>query len=114
MPPPKERRRRERLGLHWAVHLIRSGSNAPVKSETDNISSEGFYGLCPESFTAGEELECTLEIPSQTRKEKACLLLECRVRVVRVETSVPTPLFGVGFHIEDYSVMAAPRIPDSE
>lgn len=114
MPPPIERRRRERLGLHWAVRLTKGGQHAPVKSKTENISSEGFYCLCQELFTTGEELVCTLEVPSQTQTDRACLLLECRVRVVRVESNPTSSLFGVGFHIEDYSVMAVPRQPDTD
>src|SRR5579885_3552880 len=56
MPPFKERRRRSRMDLHWPVCLSRSGRTEPVRSSTQNISSDGFYCLCQEPFVTGEQL----------------------------------------------------------
>ena len=107
MPPFKERRRRSRMDLHWPVCLNRSGRTEPVRSSTENISSDGFYCLCQEPFVAGEQLECLLSIPPHARREDApWLVLECKVRVVRVNTD--RDVFGVGFQIESYSVVRLP------
>ena len=84
------------------------GQGGPVSSETENISSEGFYCLCPEPFTIGEELECTISIPSRSGTDGTKLILECRVRVVRVETYTADGPVGIGFHIETFSVMTKP------
>ncbi len=107
MPPINERRRRTRLDMHWPVSLTRKGWPALIRATTENISSDGFYCLCREAFLVGEQLECLLSIPPHAREEDApWLVLECKIRVVRVEAQ--RDQFGVGFHIESYSVMRLP------
>jgi PilZ domain len=107
MPPIKERRKRSRLDLHWPVSLSKSGRTEPIRSKTENISSDGFYCLCREPFMAGEQLECRLSMPPHARREDASwLVLECKVRVARVNAD--RGMFGIGFQIESYSVMRLP------
>jgi len=108
MPVQRERRRRLRADVHWAVRLVRHAIRAPIEIEsvTDNLSSEGFYCLCDESFVPGEFLECILFVPTHTRNaERECFGLRCLVRVVRAERLSTGSRCGIGCHIEDYRVI---------
>jgi hypothetical protein len=105
-PEHRERRRRMRADVHWAVHFVRHPSRAPIKSVTDNLSSEGFYCRCDESLVPGEFLECLVFVPTQARSAQGeCLGLRCLVQVVRVEILAEGLRSGIGFHIEDYLVI---------
>ena len=104
----RERRRRLRAAVHWAVHLVRHPSRTPIgiESVTDNLSSEGFYCRCEGPFVPGEFLECMIFVPTHTRSaQMECLGLRCLVQVVRVEAPAADGRCGVGFHIENYLVI---------
>src|ERR1022692_952434 len=65
----RERRRRVRADVHWAVRLARHVGRTPVEIEsvTDNLSTGGFYCRCDESFVPGEFLECMIFVPTHTK-----------------------------------------------
>jgi len=114
MPVPRERRRRLRADVHWAVSLLRCSSRTPIESVTDNLSSEGFYCRCDELFVAGEFLECIISVPTHSRNgQPECLALRCLVQVVRVEPLTAGGRCGIGCHIEDHRVMPSELVlPD--
>jgi hypothetical protein len=107
-----ERRRKPRTDLHWAVRLIRDSDQEPVECVTSNLSSEGFYCLCEESFVPGEFVECTILIPARTRNtRKGSLSLRCFAQVVRVDSPVVDGRSGIGCHIENYRILP-PDFPE--
>jgi hypothetical protein len=109
---PSERRRKPRTDLHWTVRLIRDPAQEPVVCVTSNLSTEGFYCLCEQSFEPGEFLECTIIIPTQSRIARgASLSLQCFVQVVRVESPAGGGRAGIGCHIEDYRIVP-PEFPE--
>ena len=82
-----------------------------MESRTRNVSSEGFYCLCPELLVPGEELECVILIPAEDPKfREDALGLQCRARVVRVEKSDREGLFGIGCRMEDYRAVPLHRM----
>ena len=106
MPLLRERRRRLRADVHWAVSLLGCSSRGPIESVTDNLSSDGFYCRCDELFVAGEFLECIISIPAHSRNgHPECLALRCLVQVVRVELLAAGGRCGIGCHIEGYRVI---------
>jgi len=111
MVPPKDsatanfaddRRGRKRTAVHWRVRLFREGGRECVDSTTENLSSEGFYCISRKKFKTGDWLRCEIVIPEATLDLDAPIVLECRVTVRRVEHL--EGCFGLGCHIEDYSV----------
>jgi len=109
MPVQRERRRRVRADVHWAVRLVRHSTRKRIEidSVTDNLSSEGFYCVCDEAFVAGEFLECTIFVPTHARNaHREGLGLGCLVQVVRVESLAAGGRCGLGCHIEDYRVIS--------
>ena len=99
-----ERRKRVRTRLHWPVLMFgdRQGTQN-IESVTRDLSSSGFYCLTQVPLFEGEQLVCSIKIPTHDPHGKNLeRTLECRVRVVRVAPQESGDLFGVGCRIEDY------------
>lgn len=99
-----ERRKRVRTRLHWPVLMFgdRQGTEN-IESVTRDLSSGGFYCLTRVPLFEGEQLVCSIKIPTHDPHGKNLeRTLECRVRVVRVAPQESGDLFGVGCRIEDY------------
>ncbi len=101
MALPGERRKRQRLALHWPVRLFSQRGRASVESITENLSTEGLYCISTKPFKTGERLRCEIVIPEALGLD-APIMLECHVIVRRVEYLRSG--FGVGCHIEDYAL----------
>ena len=98
----ENRRRRPRLKLAYAVQLCRPGDALPVNTQTENLSSEGFYCKSDQPFSPGEHLECSLLIPPpEFGSRRPNLILHRRVSVVRVEIKGLEPGFGIACKFED-------------
>ena len=95
-----DRRKRKRVAVHLPVRLFRPG-RPWVKSITENLSSEGLYCITKQPFKPGERLQCEIVIPATFGLESP-MVLECHVTIRRVENLRRG--FGLGCHIEDYSL----------
>ena len=99
----QERRKRVRTQVHWTVLLFREHTSKAVTTITQNLSSSGFYCLSRSAFSLGEQLFCSLEVPTHDPSDKGRTApLECRARVVRVEPEGGNGRFGIACQIEDY------------
>jgi hypothetical protein len=97
-----DRRKRKRVPLHWPVRLLRQ-KGPSVESVTKNLSSEGLYCITQERFKRGERLQCEILVPGESfGSAEPFLRLRCHVTVKRVEHVHLG--FGLGCHIEDYSL----------
>jgi hypothetical protein len=97
-----DRRRRARVGLHYAVRLSRPDQFRSVKTRTDNLSSTGFFCTSDQPFWPGEHLNCEIVIPSKELGYNSVdLVLHHRVTVVRVEIKGIEPGFGVACEFDD-------------
>jgi len=102
MASSSDRRKRKRVPLHWPVRLLRREGQS-VESTTENLSSEGLYCITQERFKRGERLQCEILIPGESLgSPQPFLRLRCHVTVKRVEHVHLG--FGLGCHIEDYSL----------
>ena len=98
-----ERRRRVRSQVHWQVCLFGEAAGRTVQTTTENLSSSGFHCFSPVPLVAGEVLICLLSVPShQPLNNGRSLRLECKVRVVRVESADDRHFHGIACQIEDY------------
>jgi hypothetical protein len=99
----KDRRHHVRTPPHCKVYFRQQARLAPIRAETRDVSSGGFYCLVNEPVTSSEILTCDLILPeSRSRKKAMKITLHCTVEVLRVEEQ--TPNFGVACQIQDYSV----------
>jgi hypothetical protein len=100
---PLERRRRARTRLRWSVLLFRKDAPEAVETVTENLSSDGLYFLVKEAFALDELLTCTLKVPTHDPDGKQLeRLLECRVRVTRIDPQEQPGLYGIACEVEDY------------
>ena len=100
--PLRERRATVRTSLHWPI-LLRHRQTEILESITENISSQGFYCYSHTPVASGELLLCSLTVPTHDpsgTNEK--VMLECHVRVVRIEAATSDGLYGLACRIEDY------------
>ena len=103
-----ENRRRTRVKLRYSIQLSRPNDPVLVSTETDDLSSTGFYCTSDEPFSPGEHLICDLVIPAYYPGNRTSdLVLHRRVRVVRVEIKGLEPGFGIACEFEDTAPMAA-------
>src|SRR5579864_5404526 len=101
-PMTGERRRRSRFKLRCGIQLSRVGDHVIVKTQTDNLSVEGFYCTSDEPFSPGDRLECEVFLcGNSTGFPGPNLVLHRRVRVLRVEVRGLEPGFGVACQFED-------------
>jgi c-di-GMP-binding flagellar brake protein YcgR len=111
-PSFSDRRKHARIDLRVMARIFRG--TEVIRITTQNISIGGFYALCEERFTCGEQFDSVIDISGQLHpSSNSGAHLQCVVRVVRVETM---PLdgrgdeverFGVAFSVEDYRVATA-------
>ena len=110
MASPGDRRKRKRVPLHWPVRLLRQRGMPPVESITENLSSEGLYCITQERFKRGERLQCEILVPGESfGSPEPFLRLRCHVTVKRVEHIHRG--FGLGCHIEDYTLASGSPLP---
>jgi len=103
--PETDRRRRVRLSLSLPIRVFHGRSMCPIESTTRNVSSDGFYFFIHENFAIGERIRCVLDLPSfQPGHRERYIRLDCRARVVRVETLGPSN-YGIACAIEEYHVV---------
>ena len=103
-----ERRRWARAHVHWQVQFFVIDS-APLQCTTSNVSTGGFYVLSEWPFQPGARLDCILSIPAYpSGRGDEMLHVECRVEVVRVESTLENR-FGTAYRILDYRVCGAHR-----
>jgi hypothetical protein len=103
--PDTDRRRRVRVALSLPIRLIRANGGRAIDSNTKNVSSDGFYCIVREPFTAGERIRCILALPAfDPSRQDDLIALDCRVRVVRVDL-LGSAEYGIACAIEQYQVM---------
>jgi hypothetical protein len=107
-PSISERRKHERLALRLPVRFIGGDKSHAVDCFTENVSGGGFYCLSPTAFTADEQKEVHLVLPTRGYSRSGENVdIQCAVRVVRVDSIGPGRGFGVACQIERYTFVWA-------
>lgn len=98
-----DRRRRHRARVRWPVQFERRDAADLPATETQDISSDGFYCRSHAVFAPGELVDCTLHVPAHRPQASGDTLpVKCRVRIVRIDEPDSQGLRGIGCRIEDY------------
>jgi hypothetical protein len=101
-----ERRKTRRAALHWTVYVVCARSTHSFRTETRDISRDGFYCVIDRPVTPGERIECDIAVPTHSSfGVGAAAYLRCRAQVVRVEQTETSGHFGVACTIEDYRLV---------
>ncbi len=104
----QERRRRVRVQVHWPVYFWGGRFSEVIESVTQDLSCDGFYCLSKVPFIPGETLNCHIKMPPHQRSgQEPPRVLDCRIRVVRIEPRSSEGYFGVGCRMEEYRLVYA-------
>src|SRR6185369_13755858 len=95
--------------LHWTLYLASRGGTHPRRTETENLSRDGFYCILDQPLTAGEHVDCDIVIPTHESDCHAVISLRCRAQVIRVEKIDCGEQYGLACRIEDYRLIHAAR-----
>ena len=109
----EDRRKRTRLRLRLPVLLLRTESEAPLRTETVDISNNGFYCNTTQPFAPGEKLTCLIGLPVRSTASPAFgdrFYLLADVDVVRIVLNNGSG-FGVGCRISEFRVLTNDAIP---
>ncbi len=99
-----ERRRRCRFQVRWPLRIYVAGRTQPIEGVTENLCSNGFYGIVGAPVPKGQSVSCLIELPSGAHGELMPLFLSCRAVVLRVESCSAAGRFGLACRITDYSI----------
>lgn len=105
-----ERRNQPRTNLRVPLYLLPKGASAPIQTETEDLSLEGFYCYTERFFTPGEQCQFLMLLPPATKSSLALggICLQGCVEVVRL--TVTTDLkYGLGCHLMSYRVLSSPE-----
>ena len=72
-----------------------------VTTETNDVSTGGFYCTSDHPFSPGERLNCEVMIPAKGAVPGRAMVMNCRVKVLRVEIKGLEPGFGIACQFED-------------
>jgi PilZ domain len=111
-----ELRKHSRVALKWPLQLCRQGESEEIATQTENLSSHGFYCLTDWPFNPGDLVECIIGLPEeQSGSRCAAPFLRCRARVLRVDPKWGQSRFGIACQIEDYALeVVAQQVPVSQ
>lgn len=112
--PMDEGRKHKRVRMRCAVALWDPRKGHVTRTDTENLSCDGFYCVCSEPYAPGEELEASLEVPCRywNGRPADCLILQCKVEVVRVVLHSSRDDYEVACRIRDYAIIAIRRSSD--
>lgn len=100
------RRKSTRVSLHWTVYLARDGSGPRWRTQTRNISPNGFYCVLGQLIEPGQKIECDIAVPVHNlRSPKEVAYLRCRAEVIRAENLASAGEFGLACRIEEYHIV---------
>jgi hypothetical protein len=104
---PAERRGRSRLPLRVPVRLNPVDGSASIHTFTENISSDGFYCICPKRLAPGDTYRVDVSLPG-SHADPGGIVIRCHVRVMRTDTPGVGLGFGIGCRIENYFIGDGP------
>lgn len=110
-----ERRTQSRSDLRVPLFLLAPGWHAPIQTETENLSMDGFYCYAPKALAPGEHVRFLLFLPAATREpEGATTCIQGAAEVVRVATEASRTDFGIGCRVTNYRVLSNVDIRSDE
>ena len=111
-----DRRSHIRVNLRLQLFLVSSGASIAIRTETENMSMDGFFFHSEQVFSPGECLHFLLLLPGAAGalQPARVMCLKGAVEVVRVTASAAGPGFGIGCRMTNYSVLLNPDLSSDE
>ncbi len=101
-----ERRVQSRSNLRVPLLLLAQGWALPVRTETENVSMDGFFCRTRELFAPGDRFKFLLLLPAAARDSDAKITcLQGTAEVVRIRSSAPGGEYAIGCRMSAYRVI---------
>lgn len=95
-----DRRKRQRFPAKWDVQIFTSMRDV-IYARTVDVSSSGLYCHSPRPLLPGDRIKALLDMPDIVGDQESALVLECDVRVLRVD-ALDNGAWGIACQILDY------------
>ena len=107
-----ERRSYARTNLRVPLFLLPMKSSVPVRTETENVGTNGFFCYSEYLFSPGENLKFLLFLPAAANDPGfpmgMCVYGE--VQVIRVVIMPLRCTYGIGCHMINYRILPEPGL----
>jgi hypothetical protein len=102
-----ERRNQPRTNLRVPLYLLRMEDTIPIRTETEDLSLEGFYCYTERFFSPGEHCQFLMLLPPATKGSLGLggLCLHGSMQVVR-QTTTSDMRYGLGCKLVSYRVLS--------
>lgn len=96
-----------RVNLRLPLFLISCASSSTIRSETEDVSMDGFFFCSAQMFSPGECLEFLLVLPgvAVALQPTRAMCLKGSVEVVRMTAFAGGSEFGIGCRMTSYRVI---------
>jgi len=94
------------VSLHWTLCLTCDGESAQLRTQSRDISRDGFYCFLNQPIKAGARVKCDIVVPTHSPHEPDdVVFLRCNAVALRVEKLGAAAEFGIACRIEDYCLI---------
>jgi hypothetical protein len=102
-----ERRSYGRTNLRVPLFLLPMGSSVPIRTETENVSINGFFCYTRYFFSPGDRLKFLLFLPAAAREPQSAtgMCVHGEVQIIRVAVGLSQGTYGIGCRLSSYRVL---------
>jgi hypothetical protein len=94
------------VSLHWRLYLTCNGESTPLRTQSKDISRDGFYCFLNQPLQVGARVKCDIAVPTHSPHDPDdVVFLRCNALALRVEKLGTAAEFGIACRIEDYSLI---------
>lgn len=94
------------------LFLVRSGSSVALRTETENVTMDGFFCYVKELFSPGERLSFLLLLPAAADRPPQATYLKGEVEVIHLIAD--SNGCGMGCRLTHYRVLSDSDLPSTE
>jgi hypothetical protein len=105
-----ERRTHARTNLRVPIFVLPVGASAPIQSETENVSIDGFFFYTHDFFSPGDLLKFVLFLPAAASEadSAAGVCIHGEAEITRISIGPVHAGYGIGCQLRTYRVLPDP------
>jgi hypothetical protein len=111
-----ERRTHARTNLRVPLFLVPMGSAVPIRTETENVGTDGFFCYSGHLFSPGDRLRFLMFLPAAAREPQSPtgMCVHGEAQIIRVTLGPLDASYGIGCRLSRYGVLPKSelRTPD--
>lgn len=96
------------------LFLVRSGSSVALRTETENVTMDGFFCYVKELFCPGERLSFLLLLPAAADRPQQAKATYLKGKVEVIHLIADSDRCGMGCRMSHYRVISNSDLPSTE